>query len=137
MQILGRKLHSGGNDQKDRGISSVLFVSLCVFLLRQFFYNVVVFAEVVFFFGLGNGAVFNGFLGAVADAGHAVCTLIAPDRQLVFQCDVIEGAQLYAFPTADAGICCMEILRGQLQFAPDRIEGDRDDGFEQEHVSGG
>ena len=110
---------------------------LCVFLRRKLFYNVVVFAEVIFFFGLGNGAVFDGFLGAIADTGHAVGALVTPDGQLVFQRNIIERAQLCAFSAADAGARCVKIFCSQLQFAPDRIKGDGDEGFEQEHVSGG
>ena len=112
MRCRSRKFQSGGDNQKDRGDTSVLFLDVSwMFLLRQIFYNVVIFAEVIFFFGLGNGAVFNGFLGAVANAGHAVCTLIAPNGQFVFQRDVVERTQLHAFPAADAGIRCVEILR--------------------------
>ena len=56
-------------------------------------------------------AVLDGFFGAVADTGHAVGTVFAPDRLSVFQMDVVQGAQLHALTAADAGIRCPEGVR--------------------------
>ena len=55
-------------------------------------------------------AVLDGFFGAVADTGHAVGAVFAPDRLSVFQMDIVQGAQLHALTAADAGIRCPEGL---------------------------
>ena len=105
-------------------------------LLRTFFYNITVLSEVVFFLGLGNAAVFDGFGRTVADTGHAVGTLISPNWSLFMQRDVVQRTQLCAFSTANAFVRCEEIFCGQFIFAPDRIEGYRDERFEQKHMAG-
>ena len=53
-------------------------------------------------------AVLDGLFGAVADAGHAVGAVFAPDRPAAFQMDVAQRAQLHALTAADAGIRCPE-----------------------------
>ena len=53
-------------------------------------------------------AVLDGFFGAIADAGHAMGAVFAPDRLSVFQTDVVQRAQLHALTAADAGIRCAE-----------------------------
>ena len=53
-------------------------------------------------------AVLDGFFRAIADAGHAVGAVFAPDRFAVFQMDVVQGTQLHALTAADAGIRCPE-----------------------------
>ena len=49
-------------------------------------------------------AVLDGLFGAIADTGHAVGTVFAPDRPAAFQMDVVQRAQLHALTAADAGI---------------------------------
>ena len=47
--------------------------------------------------------VFNGLCGAVADAGHAVGTVSAPDGLAASKNDIIGGAELRASAAAGAG----------------------------------
>ena len=56
-------------------------------------------------------AVLDGFFRAIADAGHAMGAVSAPDRFAVFQTDVVQRAQLHALTAADAGIRCPEGIR--------------------------
>ena len=106
-----------------------------VVLMGQVLQNVCVFAEIIRFFVLGNAAVFDGLGGAVADAGHAVGAGIAPDGLAVLQRDIVEGAQLDAFSTADALVGGVKIFGPQLQFAPDGIKGDSDQGLREVYVA--
>ena len=50
-----------------------------------------VFAEVIFFLFLCNRSIINCFRWTIADAGHAVGALIAPDRFAVFHGNIVEG----------------------------------------------
>ena len=73
---------------------SWLFALLLYIIISYsiFFYvidNIAVFSEVIRFFVFCNCTIFNGFNRAVADAGHTVGTLIAPNRFFVCQFDVI------------------------------------------------
>ena len=45
----------------------------------QFLHHMGILAEAVFLLGLADGAVLNGLCGAIADAGHAVGAILAPD----------------------------------------------------------
>jgi len=105
--------------------------------VREFFHHVPVFSEVVFFLVLGDGAVFDGLCGAVADTGHAVGAMIAPDGFAILQGDVVEGAQLHALSAADALLRGVEILRRHFEFAPHRVERQGDEGLKEEYVPGG
>ena len=52
-----------------------------------------VLSKIVGFFFLGNGAVFNGLGGAVADAGHAMGAVSAPDGSSLLKLNVIQRTQ--------------------------------------------
>ena len=111
-------------------------IACCRCFFLQFFNYVAVLLEMVGFLVLGDGAVFDGLCGAVADAGHTVGALIAPDGLFVHQLDVVERTELLACAAAYAGIGDIEVLRGELVSAPDRVEGNGDDGFQEKYVSG-
>lgn len=49
-------------------------------------------------------AVFDGFGGAAADAGHAVGAVLPPHGTAVFQCDIGQWADAYAFAAGYARI---------------------------------
>ena len=55
------------------------------------------FAETLF-------AVLNGFCGTIADAGHAVGAVAAPDRLVVLDRDVVRGAAFGTLAAAGAGV---------------------------------
>ena len=66
-------------------------------------------------------AVFYGFGGAVANACHAVRAFISPNRQVVFEFNIIHGAIFGALPTADArflGIKCVCLYK---EFIKNRV----------------
>ena len=58
----------------------------------------------------------------IADARHAVGTVLAPNRLAVFQRDVIHRTALCALPAADAGIRDSKGIRFDEAFVEDRID---------------
>ena len=83
-------------------------------MILQFFKTVTWLAEALF-------AVFDGFRWTIANAGHALRTVIAPDRAAVWQRDVIHRAELLAFSAADTSGACSKGLRLHKQWIEDRI----------------
>ena len=66
--------------------------------------DVLVFSDAVRRFALRDRAVADGLRRAVADAGHAVRTLIAPDGLAVLERDIAQRAQARALAAAHAGV---------------------------------
>jgi len=56
-------------------------------------------------------AIFDCFFRAIVDAGHAMCTIYAPDRPSADQIDVFQWADLFALPTGDTAVCGVKIFR--------------------------
>ena len=108
----------------------------CRVLFFQIVDHIAILFEMVGFFVLGDGAVFDGLCGAVSDACHAVCALISPDGFSIHKVDVVERTELLAFSASHAGVRHIKVLCGELIFAPDRVEGDGDDRLEKIYVSG-
>ena len=59
-------------------------------MVGQVFGNVTILAKIVFFLGLCNSSVFNSLSGAVADTGHTMGALVAPDWFVVFQRNIVQ-----------------------------------------------
>ena len=73
------------------------------------------FAETLF-------AVFDGFCRAVADAGHAVGAVLAPDRFAVMQGDIVGGTTPDTLTAADAGAAYSEGIRLNKERVEERID---------------
>lgn len=73
-------------------------------------------------FSPAASAVFNGLSGAAADAGHAVGTVVAPNRAAISQLDVVQRAGLDTFAAGDAGIGGVEGLGLDQEAAEEAID---------------
>ena len=92
--------------------------------------------EVVFSFFAGNAAVEHSVLRAVADTRHAVSAVVAPDRLFVLYEDIVQRTDTRTFPAADTAVFGIEFLCLHLVFRPYGVEGDSDDLFKQEDITG-
>ena len=68
-------------------------------------------------------SVLNGFRRTIADTGHAVGAVAAPDRLAVLDGDVVRRAERGTLPAANAGIADSERLCLYAERVKDRIHG--------------
>ena len=67
-------------------------------------------------------AVFNGFRRAEADARHAVSAILAPNRSLIFQFNVVERAHFCTLAASDAFVIRRKGVRLDKEFIKHRVD---------------